>query len=70
MESAQTGINQVLAKFVQMDTAAVSSTGTVNQKTVADKNKQQQAFDQDFQLAIDGVVYQAQVRVSAASAET
>ncbi|MFV1850584.1 MAG: hypothetical protein ACMZ66_07745 [Thalassospira sp.] len=69
LESAQNGIVQVLEKFVQMDAQAVSSAGTINQKSISDKNKQEQGFDQDFRLAIDGVVYQAQVRISAASAD-
>lgn len=69
LESAQNGIVQVLEKFIQMDAQAVSSAGTINQKSISDKNKQEQGFDQDFRLAIDGVVYQAQVRIAAASAD-
>ncbi|PKR58373.1 hypothetical protein [Thalassospira lohafexi] len=69
MESAQSGIIQIIEKFVQMDAQAVKNTGTVNQKALSDKNAQEQSTDQDFQLAIDGVVYQAQVRLAAASAE-
>lgn len=69
LESTQNGIVQVLEKFIQMDAQAVSSAGTINQKSISDKNKQEQGFDQDFRLAIDGVVYQAQVRIAAASAD-
>ncbi|MEQ9345590.1 MAG: hypothetical protein RIG26_04010 [Thalassospira sp.] len=69
LESAQSGITQMIEKFVQMDADAVKSAGTINQKSISDKNAQEQSTDQDFQIAIDGVVYQAQVRLSAASAE-
>lgn len=65
LESAFSGVENILDKFVQMDADAVKSTGTVSQGSVKSQNTTNQQEDAELSQALNNVVYSLGLIVAA-----
>lgn len=64
LESAFNGIALVMQRFVEMDAQAARDAPPVSQMGVEAQNKASEAVDDEFELALNNVLYRAELAVA------